>query len=288
MKSDIKVVLLCLAIIILLLMLFFAIDSVEPARNSDSQTRLNSLTCNSSSRNYYFDHKKPSQKLTVFDPNTADSTTLLGLGLPEFTVRAIYKYRAKGGVFSSADDFARMHGITQGLYRSIKPYIRISDDFLPASDKLPPRTYASHYNSPVDASQYPKKLLPGERISINTADTNALKRVPGLGSYFAKRIVELRQRYGGFISLDQLLDIKGFPEASLEYLTIPDGDITRININTASFRQLQIHPYIGYSRAKTITDYRRLKGNITSLLQLSLMPGFSDKERERLEPYIEF
>ncbi len=236
---------------------------------------------------YFSEYDSNKQTLQAFDPNTADSTLLLQLGIPEWTVRSIYKYRAKGGVFATAEDFGRMHGITLKLYKQLLPYIRISDDYKPAAEFLGERK-PQHAETARDTVDHPEKLAEGEVVSVNSADTNALKTVPGIGSYYARRIVELRSRYGGFVSLDQLLDIEGLPEEALQYLTIPDGGITKINLNTANFKSLQSHPYIGYSRAKALTDYRRLKGRITSLRQLSLLPGFDEEELSRLEPYVEF
>ncbi len=226
-------------------------------------------------------------KLQAFDPNTADSTLLLQLGIPEWTVRSIYKYRAKGGVFSTAEDFGRMHGITLKQYKQLLPYIRIADDYKPAAEFLERKT-VRYKKTASDTVNYPKKLSEGEVISVNSADTAQLKTVPGIGSYYARRIVELRNRFGGFASLDQLLEIEGLPESALLYMTVPDGELVKLNLNTANFKKLQSHPYIGYSRAKHIIDYRRLKGQITSLQQLSLLPGFSEKEILRLEPYVEY
>ena len=65
----------------------------------------------------------------AFDPNTADSTQLLRLGLKPWQVRSIYRYRAKGGVFSEPADFARVYGLTLKQYRELEPYIRIGRDY---------------------------------------------------------------------------------------------------------------------------------------------------------------
>ena len=67
----------------------------------------------------------------AFDPNTADSTQLLRLGLKPWQVRSIYRYRAKGGVFSEPADFARVYGLTLKQYRELEPYIRIGRDYQP-------------------------------------------------------------------------------------------------------------------------------------------------------------
>ncbi len=202
-------------------------------------------------------------------------------------MRAIYKYRSKGGTFQSPEDFARMNGITSGLYKILRPYIIIGEDYRPAAELVGPRTFHREENSR-DTVVYPEKLTVGERLSVNDADTNALKKVPGIGSYYAAKVVELRARYGGFTDLSQLLDLRGFPEEALQYLTIPDGGVSKINVNKASFQQLAKHPYIGYKRAKGITGYRKLKGRIETLQQLRLADGFDEASIRRLEPYIEY
>ena len=286
MKSDLRVVAACLAVVVCLVAMFFLIDGKNVTK-VENTTVEKADTAETGSEKYYSDFKKVEPRLVKFDPNTADSTVLLGLGLPSWTVRAIYKYRAKGGVFSSAEDFARMHGITAGLYKRLLPYIIIGEDFRPAAELVGPRTFEKEEN-PRDTVAYPVKLAVGERVSVNYADTNALKKVPGIGSYYASKIVDLRSRYGGFTDLSQLLDLRGFPEEALQYLSVEDGGIKKINVNRAAFRQLQMHPYIGYQRAKGILNYRKLKGRIESISQLKLVQGFDEEIIRKLEPYIEY
>lgn len=293
-RSDFRVVLVLLILFACMGTIFWAIDSNVDLPEKERTTR----EVHDKKNTYFSDYKQKEPVLKQFDPNTADSTTLLNLGLPPFIVRSIYKYRSMGGVYSTPEDFARIPGLTQKQYKMLRPYITIADDFRPASllvgeRKSGERRVESGERSVEsgesrEATQYQQKLKPTERLSLNTADTTALKSVPGIGSYYARRIVELRDKLGGFVSLDQLLTIKNFPESALPYLYIPDGGITKININKATFQQLASHPYIGYSRTKNIMDYRRLKGKITSLKQLSLLPGFTDEDIEKMLPYVEF
>lgn len=296
MKSDYRVLFFCLALLCCLTAIFLAVDISVSTDNAQSEnTQSDNLKTTGSAHQEQFYNQQSSAgevQLVRFDPNTADSTTLLRLGLQPWMVRGIYKYRAKGGVYSSPEDFARVPGLTQKKYKELLPYISISPDYQPASKLVGERHYehGGFAESTRDTSRthYPKKMDASERLAITTADTTALKRVPGIGSYFARKLVDYRERLGGFVSLDQVLEIKNFPESALQYLTIPDGHIRKLNINKATFKQLSAHPYIGYSRTKVIVDYRRLKGNITSLNQLSLMSGFSQAEISRLEPYIEY
>jgi len=218
-----------------------------------------------------------------FDPNTADSTQLLRLGLQPWQVLNIYKYRAKGGIYRQKEDFARLYGLTVKQYRELEPYIRISNDYLPASTLVGKRQPIER-----DTLRYPVKIQADEHVILNTADTTQLKKVPGIGSYYANEIIRHGQRLGGYVSIDQLDEIEDFPQASKQYFVIADAHPKRMNINRLTLQQLRRHPYVNFYMAKAITDYRRLHGDIKSLNELRLSKDFTDEAIHRLEPYIEY
>ena len=218
-----------------------------------------------------------------FDPNTADSTQLLRLGLKPWQVRNIYKYRAKGGIYRKKEDFARLYGLTVKDYRRLEPYIRISDDYQPASTLV-----GETYHERRDTLRYPVKITEGEQMVLNEADTTQLQRVPGIGSYYARQIVRYGQRLGGYVNVDQLDEIDDFPKESKQYFAVNTANIQRLNINRLTLQQLRRHPYINYYQAKAIVDYRRLHGNIKSLQELRLSRDFTPEAIQRIEPYIEY
>lgn len=224
-------------------------------------------------------------ELFAFDPNTADSTQLLRLGLAPWQVRSIYRYRAKGGIYRDKADFARLYGLTVGQYRRLEPYIRISPDYRPASEVY---SKPSHDAYARDTIKYPLKLKPGQTVSLNTADTTLLKRVPGIGSGFAGAIIRLRERLGGFYDTAQLLEIANFPQSALPYFTADPSACKKFNVNKLTLNQLRRHPYIGFYRAKTIIDHRRLHGPIRSFEDLRLYRDFPQEAIERLRAYVEF
>lgn len=233
----------------------------------------------------YYDTEGHRTELFPFDPNTADSTQLLRLGLKEWQVRNIYKYRARGGVYRRPSDFARLYGLTAGQYKALEPYIRISDDYRPASELIAVTASDLHVR---DTVKYPLKLKPGEHVALNTADTTMLKRVPGIGSSFAQAIVDYRERLGGYYSVDQLKEINGFPQGALPYFVIGHEPEHRIDINNMTLNQLRRHPYIGFYQAKTIVDHRRLHGRIQSFDDLRLYRDFPPETIERLRHYVRF
>ena len=123
---------------------------------------------------------------------------------------------------------------------------------------------------------------------LNTADTTQLRTVPGIGAYYAKEIVRHGQWLGGYVSVDQLDEIEGFPQESKKYFVIQGASPKKLNVNKLNLQQLRKHPYINYYQAKTILDYRRLHGKITSLDDLRLSKDFPPEAIRRLEPYVEF
>lgn len=241
-------------------------------------------------------------ELFCFDPNTADSTELLRLGLERWQVRNIYRYRRAGGIYRRPEDFARLYGLTAGQYRRMAPYIRISSDYRPASElvagtnRRPDSGMTSSggrqgYGNEAfgrDTLRYPVKIREGEHIVLNTADTSELRRVPGIGVYFAKEIIRHGEFLGGYVSVDQLDEITDFPQKAKQYFVISNPQPRRLNVNKLSLTELRRHPYINYYQARDIVDYRRLHGPIKSLQDLCLLESFPPEAIRRLEPYVEY
>ena len=217
-----------------------------------------------------------------FDPNTADSSQLIRLGLQSWQVRNIYKYRARGGVYRKKEDFARLYGLTVKDYHRLEPYIRISSDYQPAA------TLVKEERKERDTLRYPVKIQEDEQVVLNTADTATLRKVPGIGVYFAKEIVRYGQRLGGYVSVDQLDEIADFPQASKKYFVVQQAHPKKLNVNQLTLQQLRRHPYINYYQARAIKEYCRLHGPLKSLDDLRLSRDFPPEVIQRLAPYVTF
>lgn len=260
---------------------------------SSQLARTDSLTADSSIRKaavrrgvqYIYNVETVRRKLSAFDPNTADSTLLLSLGLQPWQVRSIYRYRAKGGIYRQPSDFARLYGLTVKQYKELLPYIHISDEYEPAAEVYG-RTDA--VRSGRDTLRYPVKLQPGQYVTLDDADTASLRKVPGIGRYYASRIVRYRNDLGGYVSVAQLSEIEGIPEAALSYFRVTGGAVRKLNLNRLTLNELKHHPYINFYQARRIIDYRRLKGPLHSIDDLRLLKDFSQRDIERLRPYVEF
>lgn len=312
-KSDRKVILtLLLVIVVALTVIFFAGGESDGEDSKEFKSGDHAYHSEKILTDSPLDTPKKAE-LFPFDPNTADSTQLLRLGLQSWQVRNIYKYRAAGGVYRQKTDFARLYGLTVKQYRELEPYIRISDDYLPASTLLKQERRTSQgsfsqnrgnwtrnqrdrsrdsvrqNHGPVPLiPQYSPKLRPGETVVLNTADTTALKTIPGIGPYYARKIVQYGQRLGGYVNVDQLDEIEDFPSEAKSFLVVCDAHPQKLNLNKLSLNELKRHPYINYFMARAITDYRRLHGPLHSLSDLRLSRDFPQEVIERLEPYVEF
>jgi DNA uptake protein ComE-like DNA-binding protein len=113
-------------------------------------------------------------------------------------------------------------------------------------------------------------------------------RVPGIGSFYAKEIVRHGRWLGGYVSIDQLDEIDGFPQEAKKYFVVQHAAPKKLNVNKLSLNELRRHPYINFYQAKAIVDYRRLHGDIKSLDDLRLSRDFPPEAIKRLEPYVEY
>ena len=271
-------------------------SSPPNSKLSTLNSQLSTVNCQSSTVNC---------QLFKFDPNTATESQLLSLGLSQREVRNILKYRARGGRYRVKEDFARVYGLTLEKYRQLEPYIAIKPQIM-AADVIKREKNNPHPSSlsphPSSLSPHPSSLNPqpsavglrasrklryGETVDINSADTAMLKRIPGIGDYYAMRIVELRKRKQVFSSPEELLAIRNFPETALTYMTASQ-DFPAIYINCWSQKQLASHPLLNYTQARDIISLRRLSGPITSATDLAALPSFSPALIEKITPLLRF
>ena len=226
-KSDRKVILTLLVVIVSVFTMIFLTggDSTESTtqQKDSSQSRTN--------KNYIYDSYTPKKvERFTFDPNTADSTQLLRLGLQDWQVRNIYKYRAAGGIYRKPLDFAKLYGLTVKQYRELEPYIRISSDYQPASTLVNEKeSYTRKETKDSVTYQRPSKIKETEHIVLNTADTTSLMTIPGIGPYYARKIIQYGNRLGGYVSVDQLDEIDDFPTEAKKYLVISNPSPKKLN-----------------------------------------------------------
>lgn len=134
---------------------------------------------------------------------------------------------------------------------------------------------------------YLPKLKPGATIDLNTADTTLLKRVPGIGSSFARRIVKYRDLLGGYYVVEQLQEVYGMDreryDAIYPYFTVG----TAVRPLTLTIDSISYHPYLSWRHKRTL---RRLLEAEQPLDWSHLMAtgDFTRDDSLRLAPYMPF
>jgi DNA uptake protein ComE-like DNA-binding protein len=116
-----------------------------------------------------------------------------------------------------------------------------------------------------------------------------LVALPGLGDYSAAKIIAYRERLGGFLSLDQLLEIQGLKPETLEkvlpYLTL-EQTVKRISINSVPYEKLKQHPYLTWNQANSIIKMRKQRGQFKDVEELKESVLIDDETYKKLLPYV--
>lgn len=237
-------------------------------------------------------HKEVETTLFDFDPNTADSATFVRLGLPHWIAGRIIHYRAAGGVFKMPQDFKKIYGLKEKDYQTLKNYIHIAPRFQNSKPTSQHKdTFVSHIQHEVTTQKFSEdntKFKKEVQIDLNSTDSTQLTRIPGIGPYFAHRIIAYGQRLGGYSNISQLKEIKNFPEGLDKWFTIQTAVSKVILINRQDFKKLLSHPYLNFEQVKAIVNYREKMGKIHTLQELSNNAAFTESDFLRLEPYVNF
>lgn len=243
------------------------------ARNDDENS--NSYQYDRNTNNY---PGKLKSELFYFDPNTLPFEGWQKLGLRDKTIHTIQNYLNKGGHFKKPEDIKKIYGLFPDEYERIAPYIRIAAE-------------ETTLNNFQQENKTVKPSLPRYTIiDINTADTSAFIALPGIGSKLSARIVNFREKLGGFYSIDQVGETYGLPDSTFQkikpYLKMENNLIKKININTATVDELKAHPYIRWSLANVIVAYRKEHGSFASVKDLEKIMTITPDICEKLKPYL--
>ncbi len=226
-------------------------------------------------------------RMQIFDPNTADSTTLVHLGFKPWQAKNMLKYRAKGGKYRKAEDLKKLYGMTDSMYQALTPYIDI------AKEKVDSLVRDSLGVDSVRVDSLPKWLEKKDTVlNLRTADTTELKMIRGIGSYRARQIVRYREQLGGFTHVEQILEAKGMEnvdsDSLLTHFFIDSVKVERMNVNVVGVKRLSRHPYLRFEQAQAIYELRRKKLRLDSIQQLQQIDELDSKTVEKIAPYLNF
>jgi len=235
----------------------------------------------------------PSQdppKLRSFDPNILSDSGYAAMGFTEKEIEMLRKYMAAGGHFKVKDDFGRLFFMDDARMDSVRPYINLPDA-LPR--KTPARSGARESATKwSDTARYDYYSYNPILADLNTSDTNELKKLPGIGSWYARKIVEYREELGGYVAIGQLLELwKMTPDKIDRFadrVSIAPGHIHTIHVNRATTQRLSGHPYISFAEANKIVTHREENGPFESIDDMVRAGLLNEELRLKLAPYLSF
>lgn len=179
----------------------------------------------------------------AFDPNTVSVDELMRLGFSEKQALSIDSYRRKGGRFRRASDFAKSYVVSDTLFARLEPYIDIP------------------------------------LLDINAADSAAFDALPGIGPYYAARMVSYREELRGYSYPEQLMDIWKFDSVKFNALKdlIRVGPAEPYPLWTLPEDSLKLHPYIRSYAAHGIVLFRentpRSQWSVEALAGAGILPS---------------
>ncbi|MDD2281349.1 MAG: helix-hairpin-helix domain-containing protein [Bacteroidales bacterium] len=221
-----------------------------------------------------------------FDPNTIEMDGLLKLGLSKKEARVIVNYRSKGGKFKRSDDLSKIYLLTKENYNRIKDYVVIPEE---ENNSVKPSFTSDTLNNAFSAQKpaYAKRI-----IDLNSADSIDLISLPGIGPYFAGKIIDYRARLGGFASSEQLMDIYGIDKERYsvfcDKVWADKSKVVKIKLSEASADDLARNPYIGAYVARSIVRFREsTKNDIVTVAALVVNKIIKEEIAKILEFYLE-
>lgn len=219
-------------------------------------------------------------ELFTFDPNTLDESGWKKLGIKDKTIKTIQNFLSKKGHFYKPADIAKIWGLHPNEIDRLIPFVKIES------------TNTSNYpdKKNYENKAYEKVKYTPSVIEINSADTTLLIALPGIGSKLSQRILNYRDKLGGFYKIEQIGETFGLSDSTFQKLkprfTISKSPLRQININTATLDELKTHPYLRYVIANAIIQYRNQHGNYSSVEDLRKIMLITDEIFNKAAPYL--
>ncbi len=226
---------------------------------------------------------KKQNKIFPFNPNFISDYKGERLGMSLEEIDRLHKFRAGNKYVNSIQEFQRVTKVSDSLLDSISPYFKFPDWV--KSKKPKKRNNQKEKNSE-------KKL----KIVVTTNDLNRvtfkdLLSVTGIKETIAKRIIKYRSKLKGFTFEDQLyevwdLDKESADEILKSFKITEVPKIQKINVNTASFKEILKLPYIDYELCQKIFDYKDEVAELQNIEELRNIKDFPQKKYDRIVLYL--
>lgn len=226
------------------------------------------------------ERRKP--KIYPFNPSFITDYKGYRLGMSTEEIDRLLVHRKNGKYINSAKQFQQVTKVSDSLLAVLSPNFKFPD-WITTKKKYPKRKYATNITP---------KSFTGEKQDLNTATAEQLQQVNGIGEKLSKRIVKFRGTLNGFLSDSQINEVYGLkPEVVdriLERFTVLSKPIIKkVNVNTATFKEVLHLPYIDYELTKKIFQYRDEVAELQSIEELKNIEGFPLELFDKIVVYLE-
>lgn len=226
-------------------------------------------------------NKLEAKKIRPFNPNFITDFKGYKLGMSVEEIDRLLAFRKLDKYVNSPKEFQEVTKISDSLLAKIAPYFKFPDWVNKKKSFTP---FEKNYTSTKE-----KIVL----IDINLATQEELIKVYGVGEVISKRILEHKERFGSFVSMEQIEDVWGLSPDVVEninkrfkILTVPT--VQKLKINEASIKDLMKFPYFKYNIAKNIVTYRSMNGEIKNNEDLTKIKDFPVEKIKIIALYLEF
>ena len=260
--------------------LYFWIDFKTPTESNAVQEKhwLSHATTSDATSGYA---KKKQFVVRPFNPNFITDFKGYQLGMSVEEIDRLLAFRKSNRFVNSAEEFQEVTKVSDSLLNKISPRFKFPD------------WVSKRYTEKSKVFSTKKKNEVKTLVDINKATAEDLKKVYGIGDGLSTRILKERAKHGGFVSMDQLEDVWGLSAeviASLreEFVVKELPTFQRININTATIKELMQLPYFKYALARNIVAYRSMNGQFKNIEDLTKISGFPVDRIKIIALYLEF
>ena len=278
-KSQRIGILLFFGIIILVQGIYFFYDFTAKETIDKEQSKW--LALQSTIDSLKLNNKNYKPTIYPFNPNFITDFKGYKLGMSVEEIDRLLAYRAQNKFVNSETEFQAVTKVSDSLLKAISPYFKFPDWV--KNNKNNYQEFAKN-----DFSK-PGKIIV---LDINQATKEDLMKVYGIGDKISDRILEQKEKYGAFVSMEQMDDIWGLSPEVLEKLksSFAVKSVTnckKININNATVKELTQFPFFRYQLAKDIVVFRTMKGDM-KIEDLSKIKGFPLEKIKIIALYLEF
>jgi DNA uptake protein ComE-like DNA-binding protein len=276
-------IMILLPLMLLLQLSFYFIDFSKTERPSPESQRWLSLHSQIDS----VKKKKGEYVYTIypFNPNFITDFKGYKLGMSTAEIDRLLAFRKQGKFANSAAEFQMVTKISDSLLDSMSPYFKFPD-WVNQKNGATKKDWVDYSKS----TPKEKEKLPV--IDINLATQENLEKVYMIGPAIAERILKEKEKYGGFVSMDQMADVWGLSPEVIENLNksfkvFVQPNIKKIDINNASLKELMQFPMFRYNIAKNIITYRTMNGDI-KIEDLTKIKDFPVDKVKIIALYLQF